>query len=118
MTKRERRAQSAERSHHKKLALRTHHSARTVLLAKRLAQLYEMVGPRDLIEIAVLAVVIYGLLRFLGKTRGPILVRGLALVVVGLFLLTQVIIASFDLTAITDPREGTMQIAASTREPK
>jgi diadenylate cyclase len=69
-------------------------------LAKRLAQLYEMVGPRDLIEIAVLALAIYGLLRFLGKTRGPILIRGLALVVVGLFLLTQVIIASFDLTEL------------------
>jgi diadenylate cyclase len=69
-------------------------------LAKRLAQLYEMVGPRDIIEIAILAVAIYVLLRFLGKTRGPILVRGLALVVVGLFLLTQVVIASFELTEL------------------
>jgi diadenylate cyclase len=69
-------------------------------LAKRLAQLYEMVGTRDLIEIAILTVAIYVVLRFLGKTRGPALVRGLALVVVGLFLVTQVVIASFDLTEL------------------
>src|SRR5438128_268963 len=59
-----------------------------------------MVGTRDLIEIAILAVAIYVLLRFLGKTRGPALVRGLALVVVGLFLVTQVVIASLDLTEL------------------
>jgi diadenylate cyclase len=69
-------------------------------LARRLAQLYEMVGTRDLIEIAILAVAIYALLRFLGKARGPFLIRGLALVVVGLFLVTQVVIASFDLTEL------------------
>ncbi len=69
-------------------------------MAKRLAELYEMVGTRDLIEIAILAVATYVLLRFLGKTRGPALVRGLALVVVGLFLVTQVVIASFDLTEL------------------
>lgn len=69
-------------------------------MARRLAQLYEMVGARDLIEIAILALTIYVLLRFLGKMRGPALVRGLALVVVGLFLVTQVVIASFDLTEL------------------
>ncbi len=69
-------------------------------MAKRLAQLYEMVGTRDLIEIAILAAAIYALLRFLGKTRGRALVRGLALVVVGVFLVTQVVIASFDLTEL------------------
>jgi diadenylate cyclase len=69
-------------------------------LGKRLAQLYEMVGARDLVEIAILAVFIYCLLRFLGKTRGSGMVRGLGLVVVGLFLLAQVIVASFDLTEL------------------
>jgi diadenylate cyclase len=69
-------------------------------LAKRLAQLVELVGTRDLIEIAILAAAIYVLLRFLGKMRGPALVRGLALVVVGLFLITQVVIARFDLTEL------------------
>jgi diadenylate cyclase len=59
-----------------------------------------MVGTRDLIEIAILAVFIYFLLRFLGKTRGSGVVRGLGLVVVGLFLVAQVVIASFDLTEL------------------
>ena len=69
-------------------------------LAKRLVQLYEMVGKRDLIEIVILAVFIYFVLRFLGKTRGSGVIRGLGLVVVGLFLLAQVVIASFDLTEL------------------
>jgi diadenylate cyclase len=59
-----------------------------------------MVGTRDLVEIAILAVAIYLLVRFLGRSRGPILVRGLALVVVGMFLVTQVVIASLDLTEL------------------
>src|SRR6266568_3071275 len=59
-----------------------------------------MVGTRDLIEIAILAVAIYAILRFLGKTRGSGMVRGLGLVVVGLFLVAQVVIASFDLTVL------------------
>jgi uncharacterized protein (TIGR00159 family) len=65
-----------------------------------LAQLYETVGTRDLVEIAVLAVFIYLVLRFLGKTRGAGMVRGLGLLVVGLFLVAQVIISSFDLTVL------------------
>src|SRR5438477_9955633 len=67
---------------------------------ERLAQLYDLTGPRDLIEIAILAVAIYGLLRFLGRTRGAGMVRGLGLIVVGLFLVAQVIVASFDLTML------------------
>src|SRR5437016_1460070 len=69
-------------------------------LAKRLAQLYELVGKRDLIEIAILAISIYFLLRLLGKTRGSGMVRGLGLVVVGLFLGAQVAIAGFGLTEL------------------
>jgi diadenylate cyclase len=69
-------------------------------LGERLTQLYESLGVRDLVEIAILAVVIYALLRFLGKTRGAGIVRGLGLVVVGLFLVAQVVIASFDLTVL------------------
>jgi diadenylate cyclase len=69
-------------------------------LAERLAQLYESVGTRDLVEVAILAVAIYAALRFLGKTRGAGIVRGLGLVIVGLFLVVQVIIASFDLTVL------------------
>jgi diadenylate cyclase len=69
-------------------------------LGERLAHLYESVGGRDLIEIAILAVFIYAALRFLGKTRGSWMVRGLGLVVLGLFLVAQVVIASFDLTEL------------------
>src|SRR4029079_16666088 len=47
-----------------------------------------------------LAVAIFFMLRFLGKTRGAGIVRGLGLIVVGLFLGAQVIIASFDLTVL------------------
>jgi diadenylate cyclase len=69
-------------------------------LRESLAQLYEALGTRDLVEIAILAVAIYLVLRFLGKTRGAGIVRGLGLVVVGLFLLAQVVIASFDLIVL------------------
>jgi diadenylate cyclase len=69
-------------------------------LRESLAQLYEALGARDLVEIAILAVAIYTVLRFLGKTRGAGIVRGLGLVVVGLFLLAQVVIASFDLVVL------------------
>ncbi len=69
-------------------------------MTDRLTQLYESVNQRDLIEIAILAVAIYVVLRFLGKTRGAGMVRGLGLIAIVLFLLAQVIIASFDLTIL------------------
>jgi len=69
-------------------------------LREGLGQFFEVVGVRDLVEIAILAVAIFALLRFLGKTRGSGMVRGLVLVVVGLFLVAQLIIASFDLTEL------------------
>jgi diadenylate cyclase len=69
-------------------------------LRESLAQLYEVLSTRDLVEIAILAVVIFAGLRFLGKTRGAGMVRGLGLIVVGLFLVAQVVIASFDLTVL------------------
>ena len=66
----------------------------------RLAQLYDALATRDLVEIAILAFTIYLVLRMLGKTRGAGIVRGLGLVVIGLFLVAQVVIASFDLTVL------------------
>jgi diadenylate cyclase len=69
-------------------------------LIDRLTQLYESATTRDVVEIAILAVTIFFVLRFLGKTRGAGIVRGLGLVVVGLFLVAQVVIASFDLTVL------------------
>ena len=64
---------------------------------ERLLQLYESIGTRDLIEIALLAAAIYTVLRFLGRTRGAGMVRGMGLVVVGLFLAAQVLITAFGL---------------------
>ncbi|MHB1424812.1 MAG: diadenylate cyclase [Gemmataceae bacterium] len=69
-------------------------------MRERLAQLYESVGTRDLVEIVILAVTIYLILRLLGKTRGAGIARGLGLVAIGLFLVAQVVIASFDLTVL------------------
>lgn len=68
----------------------------------RLTQLYESLGTRDVVQIAILAVVLFGVLRFVGKTfgSGTSIGRGLGLVVVGLFLLIQVVIASLDLTEL------------------
>jgi diadenylate cyclase len=60
-----------------------------------LTHLYEGMTTRDLVEIAILALAIFGILRFLGRTRGAGVVRGLGLIVVGLFLIAQVVIASF-----------------------
>jgi diadenylate cyclase len=69
-------------------------------LNDRLTQLYDSANTRDVVEIAILAVTIFLVLRFLGRTRGAGIVRGLGLVVVGLFLVAQVVIASFDLTVL------------------
>jgi diadenylate cyclase len=69
-------------------------------LIDRLTQLYDAATTRDLVEVAILAVVLFARLRFLGKTRGAGLVRGLGLLVVGLFLVAQVVIASFELKVL------------------
>ncbi len=71
-----------------------------MLLRDRLIQLYESAEGRDLIEIAILALAFYLLMRLLGKTRGAAIVRGLGLVVIVFFLVAQVIIISFDLTVL------------------
>jgi diadenylate cyclase len=66
----------------------------------RLAQIYESMGARDLVEIAILAAAIYLGLRFLRKSRGSGMVRGLGVVIIGLFLLAQAAIVLFDLTVL------------------
>lgn len=70
-------------------------------MLNRLFQLYDSVGPRDFAQIAILAVVIFGALRVLSRSgAGSSLGRGLSVVVVALFLLAQVIVASLDLTEL------------------
>lgn len=66
----------------------------------RLTQFYDTATTRDMVEIAILAIAIFVLLRLLGKTRGAGIVRGLGLVVVGIFLVAQLVIASFDLKVL------------------
>jgi diadenylate cyclase len=66
-------------------------------MGERLAQLGEAMDSRDLIEVALLAVAIFVLLRLLGRARGSGVVRGLGLLAVGVFLVTQLVIVSLDL---------------------
>ncbi len=69
-------------------------------MAERFFQIYQALGRRDFIEISLLAVLIYFILRFIGTTRGIGMVRGLGIVVAITVLAVQVIIASFDLTEL------------------
>lgn len=62
-----------------------------------LATFGEAIDRRDLVQIAVLAVAIYAGLSLLGRAHGTGLVRGLGLLTVGVFLLAQLLIVSFDL---------------------
>jgi diadenylate cyclase len=66
----------------------------------QLPQLYETLTRRDLIQIAILALVIYAGVHFLGRKRGAGMLRGLGLVVIGLFLVVQVVVAGLDLTEL------------------
>jgi diadenylate cyclase len=69
-------------------------------LRERLSQLVDSLGTRDAVEVTILALTIFVVLRLLGRTRGAGLVRGLGLVIVGLFLVAQVVLASFDLVVL------------------
>jgi diadenylate cyclase len=66
----------------------------------QLPQLYESLTRRDLVQIGILALVIYVGVHFLGRKRGAGMLRGLGLVVIGLFLVVQVVVASLDLTEL------------------
>ncbi|HEX4592264.1 MAG TPA: diadenylate cyclase [Gemmataceae bacterium] len=66
-------------------------------MGERLAQLGEAMDRRDLLEVALLAVAIFVLLRLLGRARGSGVVRGLGLLAAGIFLVTQLVIVSLDL---------------------
>src|SRR3954471_18433276 len=66
-------------------------------MGDRLAQLGEAMDRRDLLEVALLAVAIFVLLRLLGRARGSGVVRGLGLLTVGTYLVAQLVIVSLDL---------------------
>jgi diadenylate cyclase len=70
-------------------------------LLSRLLQLYESVTPTDMVQIVILAIGVFAILRFLGRTgAGSSIGRGLGLVAVALFLGAQVVIASLDLNEL------------------
>jgi diadenylate cyclase len=77
-------------------------------LGEQIQQVIESVGTRDLVEIGILTVVLYGILRLLGKLRGPGVVRILGLAIVGLVLSAQLIIGAFDLTVLANVLEYLM----------
>lgn len=59
-----------------------------------------MVDARALVQIAILAVSIFFLLQFLGRSRGMGVVRAFGLVIVMLFLAAQILVSFFDLTVL------------------
>src|SRR5262245_19478144 len=73
-----------------------------VVVLGRLEQLYDSLGPGDIAQIGLLAVVLLGAWRLLGKTcgSGSFIGRGLALVLIGLFLIVQVVLADLDLNEL------------------
>jgi len=70
-------------------------------MPERLIHLYDSVSIRDLIEIGILAGVIYLVLRLIGASRGAGVVRGLGVFLVSVFLLAQVVVASLNLTELS-----------------
>lgn len=67
----------------------------------RLTQLYDSIGTRDVVQIAILAVAVFAVLRFVGTSgAGSSMGRGLGVVVVALFLVAQIVVASLDLTEL------------------
>jgi diadenylate cyclase len=71
-------------------------------LLTRLLQMYESLEPLDVVQIGILTIVVFAFLRFLSKTgTGSTIGRGLGIVLVALFLLLQVVIASLDLAELS-----------------
>jgi diadenylate cyclase len=71
-------------------------------LFSRLLQTYDSLEPLDLVQIGILTIVVFAFLRFLSKTgTGSSIGRGLGVVIVALFLLLQVVIASLDLAELS-----------------
>jgi diadenylate cyclase len=64
--------------------------------------MYDALDALDSVQIGILTIVIFALLRFLNKTgAGSSIGRGLGIVIIGLFLVVQVVIASLDLAELS-----------------
>ncbi|MFM8932765.1 MAG: diadenylate cyclase CdaA [Gemmataceae bacterium] len=55
---------------------------------------------RDLVEISLLSIAFYWVIRLLGRTRGAGLVRGLGMLLAGIYLAAQILVSVFDLTIL------------------
>ncbi|MCY2969177.1 MAG: diadenylate cyclase [Gemmataceae bacterium] len=67
---------------------------------ERILHTWEMLDARAVVQIAILAVAIFFLLQFLGRSRGMGVVRAFGLVVVGIFLSAQILVSIFNLTVV------------------
>ena len=67
---------------------------------ERILHTWEMLDARAIVQIAILAVAIFFLLQFLGRSRGMGVVRAFGLVVVGMFLSAQILVSIFNLTVV------------------
>lgn len=67
---------------------------------ERILHTWEMLDSRAVVQIAILAVAIFFLLQFLGRSRGMGVVRAFGLVVVGIFLSAQILVSIFNLTVV------------------
>lgn len=67
---------------------------------ERILHTWEMLDARAIVQIAILAVAIFFLLQFLGRSRGMGVVRAFGLVVVGIFLSAQILVSIFNLTVV------------------
>ncbi len=67
---------------------------------ERIFHTWEMLDARAIVQIAILAVAIFFLLQFLGRSRGMGVVRAFGLVVVGIFLSAQILVSIFNLTVV------------------
>src|SRR5260370_41533747 len=64
--------------------------------------MYESLEPLDMVQIGILTIVVFAFLRFLSKTgTGSTIGRGLGIVIMALFLIAQVVIASLDLAELS-----------------
>lgn len=67
---------------------------------ERILHTWEVLDTRAIVQIAILAVAIFFLLQFLGRSRGMGVVRAFGLLVVGMFLSAQILVSIFDLTVV------------------
>lgn len=67
---------------------------------ERFVNLVTSVSWRDLVEITLLSIAFYWVIRLLGRTRGAGLVRGLGMLLAGIYLAAQILVSVFDLTIL------------------